>query len=471
MKIIEKIKFKFWDLSNKSKLIKVLFNLIAIVYSYYSFHRYKKKVKNFNFHKRYFVENINDCQFIILKDRHTDESKVIGVIHLLNHIGVPFKILSKDKLKKSEYKLLKFKVIIFFNLFEGLENINSRINKLFFLNKSYYRKNKNITKIDNCPSQVLPHETGLLSDFTSKFIKSLLDTKFPIVTNFFKSDIGILIDDVKNDFDYNLLLRFKWKLLLSVFVNDFFKNEKIKNFKKNFYREKLIDISPHSFSETDFLYYDFSKGQNLDRKVFLKLWNEVKDRFKKNSIKLSTIISSHFHLMSSSCVSILLKDKVKFYLCDIEPGEKEISYNKNFLPYGDPSLSTGNLNKQSLFQIYSGSPSQCSKMRNSFYDFLEGDCSKKELIDRLRYNLDKLIYSGFPVYLRTHEYNLIKRSNELKDILKFVDSYLQNHSFIIKKEKLSEISEKLAKRQTAFIKKINFKKKKLVFFVKKIKIQ
>ncbi len=469
MNIIEKIKFKFWDLSNKSKLIKALFNLIAIVYSYYSFYRYKKKVRSFDYDKRYSVKNIKDCQFLIFKDIDTDKSKLIGVIHVLNHIGVPFKMLSKNELKKKQYELLKFKVIIFFDLFDDIKNINHKMNKLVFLNKSYFGKNKNITKISSCPSQVLPHEIGLLSEFTAEFIKSLLDTKFPIITNFFKSDIGFLIDDVKNDFDYKLLLKFKWKLLLSIFVNDFFKIEKIKEFRKKIYKEEIIDISPHSFSETDFLYYDFSKGQNLTRKEFSKLWNKVKEKFKKSSFKLSTIISSHFHLMSLSCVSILLKDGVKCYLCDIEPGKKEISYNKKFLPYGDSSLSTGNLNSRSLFQIYSGSPSQCSKMKNSFYDFLEGDFSKKELIDRLRYNLDIMIYSGFPIYLRTHEYNLIKRSNELKDILKFLDSYLQNQKFLIKKEKLSEISEKLIKKQTNFIKKINIKKKKINIFCKKNK--
>ena len=211
MNIIEKIKFKFWDLSNKSKLIKALFNLIAIVYSYYSFYRYKKNVRSFDYDKRYSVKNIKDCQFLIFKDIDTDKSKLIGVIHVLNHIGVPFKMLSKNELKKKQYELLKFKVIIFFDLFYDIKNINHKMNKLVFLNKSYFGKNKNITKISSCLSQVLPHEIGLLSEFTAEFIKSLLDTKFPIITNFFKSDIGFLIDDVKNDFDYKLLLKFKWK--------------------------------------------------------------------------------------------------------------------------------------------------------------------------------------------------------------------------------------------------------------------
>ena len=165
----------------------------------------------------------------------------------------------------------------------------------------------------------------------------------------------------------------------------------------------------------------------------------------------------------------MLKSKVKFYLCDIEPGEKEILYNKKFLPYGDPSLSTGNLERKNLFQIYSGSPSQSSKIKSSFYDFLEGDLSKKQLIKRLAYNLDLLIYSGFPIYLRTHEYNLIKLKKKLNAIQKFLNFYLKKQKLGLKKEKLSDISSSLLKRNSVFIKKINIRKNKLSVFCNKNK--
>ena len=466
--ILEKIKFKFWKLSNDFKYIRYLFDIISIIYSNYSHFKYKKKIKNFSYSKKFLVKNFDDAQFLIIKDKFIDKNKLIGMIHVLNHIGVPFAILSKSLFNKIDHKVLKLKVLICFNIFPELHNIK-KYNKIILINR--FKKNyiKDVVQINICPSDVMPHNSGLISLFTVSFVKKILNTNFPIITNYFKSGIGIVVDDVKGDFDYNFFLKSRWKLLLSVFVNDFFKKDKILNFKKNFYQRKFFDISPHSLSQTNFLYYDLSKGESINKKKFIKLWNFVKSKFNDNSIILSKIITSHFHLMSTSCVPILLKSKVKFYLCDIEPGEKEILYNKKFLPYGDPSLSTGNLERKNLFQIYSGSPSQSSKIKSSFYDFLEGDLSKKQLIKRLAYNLDLLIYSGFPIYLRTHEYNLIKLKKKLNAIQKFLNFYLKKQKLGLKKEKLSDISSSLLKRNSVFIKKINIRKNKLSVFCNKNK--
>ena len=45
--IFEKIKFKFWKLSNDFKYIRYLFDISAIIYSNYSHFKYKKKKKIF----------------------------------------------------------------------------------------------------------------------------------------------------------------------------------------------------------------------------------------------------------------------------------------------------------------------------------------------------------------------------------------------------------------------------------------
>ena len=309
----------------------------------------------------------------------------------------------------------------------------------------------------------------MLSKFTHSFIKKLLDTNIPIITNYFKSDISIVVDDVKGDFNYNIFLKLKWKILLSVFVNDFFQKEKAIKFRRKIYKFNTFDISPHSMTENEFLYYNFSKGENLSRKNFIKLWKIVKKYFNENSIKMGNIITSHFHLMSKCCVPILLRNNLKYYLCDIEPGKKFIDYNKKFLPYGDPSLATGNSDKKKLFQFYSGNPSQSSKMSHSFYDFLEGNISKEKLLQKIKKNLELLIYSGFPIYLRTHEYNLIKHKHNLKEILIFIDKYIKKENLGIKKVKLSTISENLNKRHSAYIKKINITQNKLNIFCKKNK--
>ena len=105
--------------------------------------------------------------------------------------------------------------------------------------------------------------------------------------------------------------------------------------------------------------------------------------------------------------------------------------DNSYLPSGDPINTTGQINNNNIYQIYSGDSVLDCNQKKSNYDFLmhlNSSNKTKSALNRIKERLNLSLNTGFASFFTTHEYLISQLTeNELSTLFNEIDNFIINH--------------------------------------------
>jgi hypothetical protein len=263
--------------------------------------------------------------------------------------------------------------------------------------------------------KLLPWNDGLCSDAAADLIARLAGVAdFPLVTGMLPPLAGLRVDDVTGEGGAKWLdavLKRGWKPNLGLFIRDFAKrtDAAMRNKFADAGRNGCLEFSPHAFTATEFLFYDYPNARAYSEGEFLERWRRVKADMAGWGFPISPVINAHFHALSPEAVGPLTNDGCAYFYSELAPGAASCVPSPADLPSGDPLFTTGQKEETGILRIYSGDSALDCNQPGSLYDFMmhakPGDAERapaRRLFKRLQMTLS----CGFASFATAHEYLL-----------------------------------------------------------------
>jgi hypothetical protein len=459
------LKFRLWVLSNNWFVLRGFIRLLGRLATKNINKSWKKQllINSHDEPNNEYVRNSNiPTQVLVLTSEKIPNTDYKGIALFLNHIRVPYRVNNIASINDIQ----NLSLVVFTD--EEVFNNNRLINKwnentaFIVFSSKITSKNTvdNAAFIKESSSKLLPYNYGLRSDFSVEIIKIIRKiVKTPLVTGMPTKSIGLRIDDVKGDnvqIYLNEILKYGWHPNLGIFLDDIDSSGKnVTRYLSELDKENSISISPHSYSNEKFIFYNYPKGRAYSIKEFHNIWIDVIDKFDKYAFKVSPVINAHFHVLSKSAALQVVRNGARYFFSELEIDSHKAVPSKKYWPAGDPLHCTGKLNDCGVFQLSSGDNILDTLSPRSYYDFLmhsddyNVDTIRKRIMHRLQMSLD----CGFAAYITTHEYlinNMGKVGN--KTLWSLVESDLEKElEYKVHKRSLFSIGEEFETRRKSII--------------------
>jgi len=472
------LKFKLWILSNTYLFLKPLIRYLGRLFGKIIERSWKdklaKKLVNISPNNEYVRDENVFVQVMVITSGDDCHNEINGIDLLLNHMRVPYYIdnmqsigdkfiynlslvIFSDRFTYERNKFLyswnKDTVFLIFN--ERTKNINTG------------KENDSIFFIKGLAYKLLPSYDGLRSEFAANVINTIKKiVKIPLVTGMPTKSIGLRIDDVKGDnadLYLNEILKYGWYPDLGIFLDDIKKCKKSTNqFLSDLNKNDKISVGPHAYSNEKFIFYNYPRGVSYSKVEFDGIWSDVLSQFEKYGFNLSPVINAHFHVLSKSSASKIVKNGVKYFFSELEIGKHQPVPNKEHWPSGDPINCTGRFNDSGVFQLSSGDNILDTLSSKSYYDFLMHsndfnlDTIRKRVLRRLKMSLD----CGFAAYITTHEYLINDMGlDKNKELWRLIDLDLQKKlDYKVIKSSLGGIGIEFEVMRNSMINSVRFNK-------------
>jgi hypothetical protein len=275
-------------------------------------------------------------------------------------------------------------------------------------------------------ARFLPYRDGLRSKHAIDLISRLLIhvQKKPLVTGMLPARVALRLDDVAGvGIEHYLMpaVARGWKANLGIFISDFQGTDARKmGWLRELGAEGKVDFSPHAFTPSQFIFFDYPRGRAFTDDEFRARWEIVKTQFRGWRFPISPVLNTHFHSLSLTAVRALKATGRQYFFSELALDSVGRIPSPNYLPSGDPTLTTGSTETGSLLQIYSGDSTLDSNQPRSLYDFmmhLKGESPENEAAERVLSRLELTLNTGFASFVTTHEYQLTPFSHVTHDLL------------------------------------------------------
>jgi hypothetical protein len=434
------LKFKLWVLSNTYSSIKSPIRYFGGLLNQGIEKSWKdklvKKLSDITPNNEYARDSGTCAQVMVFTSEEVHHVENNGIGLLLNHMRVPYYINNIQSISEKDISNLSLVIFIDESIYEKNKRAYKWNKDTAFIIFSSKTKNTDIHEkhnrafIEGAAYRLLSPYDGLRSVFAANIINAIKRiVKIPLVTGMPTKSIGLRIDDVKGeniDVYLNDISKYHWHPDLGIFLDDMAKCKKsVKKYLSDLNKEGVVSIGPHAYSNEKFIFYNYPKGVPYSQSEFDEIWRDVLNHFKENSFNLSPVINAHFHVLSKSSASKIVKSGVKYFFSELEIDGHNPIPSKEYWPTGDPLNCTGKFNASGVFQLSSGDNILDTLSSRSYYDFLMHsdnynlDVIRKRILHRLKISLD----CGFAAYITTHEYLLndmgYEKNKELWNLIDF----------------------------------------------------
>lgn len=406
--IPHRIKFGVWNLARRNPAIASPIKMLGLIATKTVATEYQKTLEQgkeeFIPLNRYLRKSDSPTQVVVITPTDRDSDDFLGLGLFLSHLRIPYRRVAIQNADSVKADLILTYGISLDQLPRQLFDVAVAIEE---------------------PARFLPFRDGLRSNYTIRFISKILSfLRKPLITGMMPSRVALRVDDVAGESIEHYLppaLARGWKPNLGIFISDFNGSDTTKvSWLSQMSREGKVDFSPHAFTPSEFIFFDYPRGCAYSEADFRARWETASQCFIDWNFPVSSVLNTHFHCLSSMALKVLETTGVKYFFSEIALDSVGRIPSPAYLPSGDPTLTTGTVGTGSLLQIYSGDSTLDINQPSSLCDFmmhLKGESPAQEAAHRALSRLELTLNTGFASFITSHEYLLSSYPRTTHDML------------------------------------------------------